>query len=448
MTQIFKRLPYLIIPFVLIWMMYYLPSFRCVSISNILSLLLLGYVLFKIQGRLITPFNLLMACLYLFHSGHLWISLFRSDITAFVYELRYIGDINTAISVYRDITSILIIFMSVGVLALKECKPAKQHNFVVNSNVHVIILLLFIISMGTEVVRASHVAAVGYAAGFQYSSSFALILADFVNILLYIMLYICRKNKKYFRRYMLMLLFRAFFVMILVGNRGASVVNLLVALFLLFNYSYLSDNKAFKKRILAYSVMVMLVLLPFISITRGGESSSGFQGNNPFEYFFMEFGETAWNVFLAKDYIDTYSPLYGIQMALSTLTIIPMSTLFFGDMLLTYGSIGQMLNDFMGYGNLGGSLISQLYMNFGNTNLLYISVVLMAWLFVWVSNVLMTKELNLNRLIIFLSLFAGCMTSIRAEWYSTMSFFKISIYLVVILYFFRQSKVLQIREVK
>lgn len=416
--------------------MYEIPNLRCVSICNISSFILLGFFIYKIQGKLLSPFILLMLCLYLFHSGHLWLSIFYSDLDNFVYELKYPGDMGNAVTVYRDITTLLIIFMSVGILTLKKCTVLKLRDYKISVNIHNFVLLLFILAMCTEIVRAATVSVKGYAAGFRYTSSFALVLADFVNILLYMMLYLCRNNKRLFKRYLFMLVFRALFIMVFVGNRGASVVNILVALYILVNYSYLSYNKSFIKKALVYSVVAMLLILPLISITRAGDSGTGFQGNNPFEYFFMEFGETAWNVFLAKDYIDAFYPLYGMQIAVSTLTIIPMSTSLFGDLFLTYSNIGQMLNEYLGgFTNLGGSMLSQLYMNFGGSNYIYISSIGMALIFSWVSNTLMTKELSIYKMIIFLSLFAGLMMNIRDEWYSTMSYLKIGIYVAALIFF-------------
>lgn len=82
-------------------------------------------------------------------------------------------------------------------------------------------------------------------------------------------------------------------------------------------------------------------------------------------------------------------------------------------------------------------------MNFGDTVFLYISSGLFSFLVVWISNVLMTKRLSMFKIIIFLSLFAGLLTTVRFEWISTMSFLKIASYLVVFLYFFGAKRILR-----
>ena len=179
-----KRVPYLIISLVLILMMYDMPSLRCVSISNVISLLLLGIVLIKVQGKIFTPFNLLMGCLYLFHSGHLWVSLFYTDLSEFVYEIKYPGDIDNATVVYRDITTYLIVFMSVGILTLKKCPELKLKEYKVTNVAHILVVVTYIVAMATEFMRAGKVASVGYALGFQYTSSFSRILSDFIKFII------------------------------------------------------------------------------------------------------------------------------------------------------------------------------------------------------------------------------------------------------------------------
>lgn len=437
--QIVPRLPYLLVSGVFLYLINVVPELRSLSVINLSSLIIFEYILYKIQGKFLTPYNLFMAVLYLFHSGQLWVALYKPDVSTFITSMEYTGSVENSLMVYKLITKILIIFMSVGVLTIKKVivdfNKKSDTNYKVDDSVHYLVLVAYAVSMYYEFLRAQNVSALGYGAGYHYTNTTALILSDFVNVLLYLMLYLCKDDQKLFKRYLILLFIRALFVMIFVGNRGDSVINILIAVFLLINYSYLSVYKKKIRNYVVISGLFLLFILPIISMARSGDSFN-LAEINPVESFLMEFGDTAGNVFYSVDFVNQYSHFYGMQMLMTSLTIVPFSTVFFGDVIASYGNIGMILNEYRGYGGLGGSLISQLYMNFGDTFYLLLVSALFSLLVSWISNSLMTKKLSFYKMLIFLSLFAGVLTNVRSEWITTMSFLKIALYVILMIYIF------------
>ena len=98
------------------------PSVYLVGFCNLASLIILGNGIRKIQGKFLSPFLLVGACLYLFHSGHLWLALLdispKDVLTSFEYDYRT-TNYPYILNVYRQITIMLVIYMSVGVLVIK-----------------------------------------------------------------------------------------------------------------------------------------------------------------------------------------------------------------------------------------------------------------------------------------------------------------------------------------
>lgn len=443
------RLPYLIISGVFLYLVNMAPEIRSLSLINLSSLILFEFILYKIQGKFFTPYNVFMAIMYLFHSGQLWVALYKPDPSAFLTSMEYSGGVGDSLMVYKLITGVLIVFMAVGVLAIKKVNKENNRDryvsYRIDGTVHFLVLIAYTVAMYYELIRARNVSALGYGAGYHYTNSVALILADFVNILLYLMLYLCKDNKKFFKRYLALLLVRALFVMIFVGNRGDSVVNIIIAVFILVNYSYLSQNKKEIRKYVLIAGLMLLLLLPMISMVRSGDALN-LASLNPIESILIEFGDTAGNVFYSVGFVNQYSHFYGMQMLVTSLTIIPFSTALFGGLIASYGNIGMILNDYRGYGGLGGSLISQLYMNFGDTFYLYLVAALFSLLVVWISNSLMTKKLSFYKMLIFISLFAGVLTTVRSEWITTMSFLKIALYVIILIYILNGSKIIYERK--
>lgn len=417
--------------------MYIYPSINTIAIVNLASFLFFSYAIYKKQKEFLTPLLLVLWSLYIFHSGHLWISFFKVNALSYLLDFGYSYSESELIDIYRMLTVLLIIFGCTGLRFAKRNKQKKEDiAFNPPSWMHSVVIILYIIMMYFEVERAGNVSVSGYGDGYHYSNSFALMLSDWVNMLLITMMFVYRNNPKIFWRYTNMLLIRALFIMFFVGNRGSSVIQIITAVFIISRYSYLADNKVKLRQLLLGIGAFLLVALPLISIIRSGISSNdAFSNQGPVESFLIEFGDTARNTFLVDDFIHQFGDVSGQQMLSTSLTILPMSTILWGEIINQYGLVGAFLNDFYNIKGLGGSMFAQLYFNFGNSFWLYLSTVLMALLTTWVSNTLMTNINSIYKVIIFLGLFVGLMTNVRSEWYSTMSCLKISLYLCVLFLF-------------
>lgn len=434
------------------------PSVYWVGLSNIFSLFFLGNAIRIIQGKLLTPFLLISVCLYVFHSGHLWLAFFNINANDFLtsFGLEY-QTTNSAyiVHTYSEITILLTLFMETGVLFLKKCKSQDMvytgEQICATKTFKNGFILLYVAAMFFELKRAISVAATSYGEGYHYDGSSEMFIANAVDALLLFFLYINRGRKKEFRFYLMLQLFRTLFIMFFVGNRGSSVIYLLVTLFVVSTYSYLSLDKKKMRNIIISMFAFFLVALPFISATRGGSRdkiavTEFVNDNNPLESFLIEFGGTAGNVFLTKDFVNIIGPSYGFQIIGTTLTIVPASTYIFGDIITKNVSIAGMLNEYNNQQGLGGSLISQLYFNFYGTFFLYVSIILVALLCVMCSNNLMRGCNTIYSTFIFLCLFSGLMTFVRGEWYDVVSQIKISIYIALLIYITRNNLIIKYKK--
>lgn len=426
-----------------------------IGLVNIISLLFFSYSIYKIQGKFLTPILLVSICLYIFHSGHLWLALLQLSpyefLTSFDFDYQTIN-YTYILNVYKDITIVLIIFMSVATTLVKpityDSVLSDRKRFCITRLLKYTFYVLYVFAMYFELKRAIAVSATSYGEGYLYGSRTEQYIASFVNVLLLLFMYVYRHDKKRFRLYLGLQLFRTLFIMFFVGNRGTSVIYLLITLFIVVNYSYLALNKRKIKTIMLISLVFVLVALPFISATRGGSrddmSISEFMNkNNPIENFLIEFGGTASNVFLTKDYVYSKGASYGIQFVGTTLSILPGSTKIFGNIISNNVSIGMKLNNFAGRKGLGGSLISQLYFNFYGTWFLYVSVILTSILMVWTSNQLMKKQDSLYYILFLLCLLSGLFTWVRGEWYDVIIQVKFCIYVLVMLKIFKNKLIIR-----
>lgn len=418
------------------------------SIVNLVSLLALGNCVRLIQGRLLSPFMLIVASLYVFHSGHLWLSLLNSNPDSFLLSFDWYkaSNIHYIIETYKGITSLLIIFMVVGAFSIKPIVPDNETDCIdysVTRQFKYGFLILYLLAFYFEVLRAISVSNLGYGDGYHYGNTIAQYVVFSVDVFLLMLLYIYRKNPKQFKYYLILDIAKILFVMFFVGNRGSSVINLLIIVFIITNYSYLAYNRR-KLRSIMLSVFAFLILaLPLISATRGERSNMGLSEfvntGSPIESFLEEFGGTVYNVFLTQDYISAIGTAHGLQILGTTLSILPGSTMLFGDIITTNVSIGSMLNIYNNRQGLGGSMIAQLYFNFGDSIFLFISMAIIAFAVSAISNRLMKGNTGLYKTILLLSLFSGFMTFVRGEWYDVVTEFKVCVYLVIILYVFRNQ---------
>lgn len=442
---IIYKAKYVLTSIVLLFIISYINSVYVLGWINLLSLLYFGYGIIKIQKQILSPFLLIGICLYIFHSGHLWLSLFNISPEQFLQSFQWYGtsSINEIYYIYSIVTSVLIIYMTTGILFLKSSSYINTLSQTILPSIpfKCIFFGLYIVLIIFDCLRAKSVSALGYGGGYKYNSDIVLNLSVVVDLLLLLFLYLYRNNKKYFKLTLGLQIFKALLIMFFVGNRGASVISLLIALFILAQYSYLGRNKARLRKIVLFSAIFLLVSLPFISMTRGGKSSIGFNDfvkqENPIEIFLTEFGGTVYNVFLVSQYVETQGTSQGLQILATSFALMPGSTFVFGNVITQNVSIGSMLNKYFNREGLGGSMIAQLYFNFGNSVYLYISIFLLALLSSWVSNRLLVKPKSIYSIFIYLCLFSGLMTFVRGEWYDVIIKFKFGLYLVALMYLFR-----------
>lgn len=454
MKLINTRIRYFLFALICIATLHFNLPVRVIGIINMMSLIVLGNAIKNKQGKLLSPFLLIAICLYVFNCGHLWLSVFSLSPSRLLMDFgKYYKtfDINIIIEVYKEITYLLIVFMLTGLVAVKPISMFSNKHFDISIEMsqafRFVFLILYAISMYLEFKRSSSVAALSYAEGYHYSTVTAIYLVSLVNILLFFFLFLYQDNPKKFKFYLLLQIIRSLFIIMFVGNRGTSVINLLLTFFILATYSYLSYDSKKIRNILVALLVFFVIAMPFVSSTRGTSDAVGMQeflnNNNPIENFLEEFGGTVQNVFLAKEYCSGHMPSYGFQIFATTLSIFPGSTILFGDIITSQVSIGSLFNELYNIQGLGGSMLAQLYFNFDYSVWLFISVILSALLISWVSNKLMNEKLGLYSSLVFLCLFSGLLTWVRGEWYEVIGDLKMGLYVMFVIYLFRGSILIQ-----
>lgn len=441
-----KKAFYIIIAIVFIFICWHAESFESLAVVNILSLVVLGYGVIKQQNAIVTPFNIIISTLYLFHTSHLWLSLFHGSEYLFMQKYFASGALGT-ISVFKVLTILLILFFIVGVCFLKPVthwysKDTMEYRM--NNSGKQLIIILYVISFYFEIQRALSVYALGYGEGYHYGSSLGIYISNIVQVLLLLALYVYRNDRKNFLLFSVLVIIRSLFIIILIGNRGKAVMELLMLLFIATHYATSIISKRKIGRATISLLLLLIILLPFISLTRGDRANISvgefISSSNPVESFLEEFGGTVGTVILSDNYVSERGSFHGAQILSTTLTIVPGSTFLFGSTISKYASFAGMLNEYNSIQGLGGSMLAQLILNFGYSPFLYISLIAMALLSVWLSNRLMSENnISIYRFILLISLFLGLLINVRGEWYETVSQIKVALYIMLALYLIQKS---------
>lgn len=415
-------------------------SLTILAIVNVFLLLLSLISLKKTQNSIFTPFTIILACLYLFHCGHLWLTLIETDVEKWDFLFNYTATDELQESVYAYITQLLICFYLVGLYKLKpslqvrtDCLKFSSTSLIFN----IVFGIIYIICLYYDSLRAIKVAAVGYGLGYTYESGFAFTLSAFLNGLFIFMFLVNRNNRNILLMLILMVLLRVYIVMFLVGNRGSSIVFVILVVYILSKYTTFKtffSNSA----VIVVLVTLLTIFLPLISLTRNDtiqvNSISDFIIKyNPISYFLGEFGFTVKTVILAFQH-DIPEFRNGAQFFYSSLAIFPASDAIFGSTYRNYVSISGELNHLESIRGLGGSLIANVYVNFGNSTWGYIAFSMLAYLTCWFSNKLNDARQSIYKFLLLFSMFAGMLTAVRGEWYDFVTQVKTMLYLILFLW--------------
>lgn len=417
-------------------------SLHVLAVLNILFFIFSFVSLARVQNNSFTPFSIILVSLFLFHCGHLWLNLLDTDVEKWEFLFDYSASLALQKKVYSYVTQLLICFYLVGLIKLRPVLDLQKDYFIFTSTskfFNFIFFLAYFVSLYFDIMRAIKVAAVGYGLGYTYEFGFAFTLSAFLNGLFIFMFLVNRNNKKFLYLLISLVLLRIFIVMFLVGNRGGSIVFAILIVYILSKFTILK-NFFSNKSVIFLMVISMTIFLPLISLTRTDtihvDSISDFIFKyNPISYFFAEFGSTIKTVILAFQY-DIPKFGNGTQFFYSTLPIVPGSDALFGSVYREYVSIGGELNKLASIQGLGGSLLANVYVNFGNAILGFIAICFFARLTCLFSNRLNNTNQSIYKLLLYSSMFAGMLTAVRGEWYDFVTQVKTMLYLILILWMF------------
>lgn len=179
-----------------------------------------------------------------------------------------------------------------------------------------------------------------------------------------------RVNNRNWKKYYYFALLRIGLQMLLVGNRGPLMICLIMYEFAKKAFPVNSEKR---KKIPITQILAIGLLfcigLSYVAVIRGGNRVSiteFFAEYNPITLFFSEFGSTLVTPILANQYVRINGDLGGMGFLGAIAIILPLSTYYLGN-IRNLSNVAAILNSFSPTASaLGGSIFSDLIMNFSN----------------------------------------------------------------------------------
>lgn len=436
-----NRLIYIAVSAILFVALLFELPIQVIGVINLLFLFFSFFSLSKVQKSAFTPFNVILACLFLFHSGHLWLSLVTSDVARWDYLFNYTATEAQKMETYSFVTQMIIVFYWAGMLNLKpyiKVKTVKEKLEKWTSPLLIFITICaYMLCFYYDIGRAARVQALGYGAGYQYESGFSYTVSVFLNELLILLFIVNRHNKRMLTFLISLVSIRFILVLALIGNRGAAIIFAIMIIYILAKYT--SYSRFFSNKFSLFLIVLAgSIALPFISLTRNDYIKTNGVVDfiityNPFTYFLAEFGGTIKTLFIAMEY-NYEKFLNGAQFFYSSLAIFPGSDFLFGGSSREYIGFALVLNRLDAIRGLGGSLIANIYVNFGYSIFAYIAMGIMGWITSCFSNGLVQRKTSLYTTLIYFGMFFGMLTAVRGEWYDFLINIKLMAYLIILIW--------------
>lgn len=435
-----NRLIYLAVSAILFVVLFFELPIQVIGVINLLFLFFSFFTLSKVQKSTFTPFNVILVCLFLFHSGHLWLSLVTSDVSRWDFLFNYTATEAQKIKTYSYVTQMIIVFYWVGILKLKP-NNNKQVSENLETRTSSLLLLTtivcYLLCLYYDIGRAVRVQALGYGGGYQYETGFSYTVSVFLNELLILLFIVNRHNKKMLSFLISLVSIRLVLVLVLIGNRGAAIIFAIMIIYILAKYT--SYSRFFSNKFSLFLIVLAgSIALPLISLTRNDYIKTNGVVDfiityNPFTYFLAEFGGTIKTLFIAMEY-NYKKFLNGAQFFYSSLAIFPGSDLLFGDGHRDYIGFALSLNRLDSIRGLGGSLIANIYVNCGYSVFSYIAMGVMGWITSYFSNGFAQRKSSLYATLIYFGMFFGMLTAVRGEWYDFLINIKLMAYLIILMW--------------
>ncbi len=221
----------------------------------------------------------------------------------------------------------------------------------------------------------------GYEAKYMLSSVLLTAADTYFPISVICILMAAPQENKSWKYYYLFALVRMALQMFIVGNRGPLIITLLICEMVRRTFRVREKKKISFVRKLIYVTAAIAVCLTisFVAVARGrgSISFSEFMTNyNVLALFLSEFGSTLITVILTVNYTASHGFLLGKTYLGGLAVLLPFSSSYMAD-IRSYMNVGALMNPYSPSGGaLGGSVFADMYINFGDSGLVIISIII------------------------------------------------------------------------
>lgn len=365
------------------------------SIASVIQLVLCINLVYKSTKTLISLGPIFIILIFLFHSGYTYLLLWGRP-------LSMISSVSIPSYIKAQIFTQLCL-MSITLGYVNNYKRIRLKKRVVNYDIKLItriVTLVFLISFPVKaycsiIFETQVVYSDGYLAVFEaYNTPFLRLLNLIQEFCLpsFLLMMVLRKDKKQFVSICFILVVLMLAAGMFSGRRSVAICNLL-AVFLMY---FTVVKTISKKEILIYLSLafLMLTILPVINTMRSlqGDNGAGISMELakaagdlnedleiPFSSFFKEFGGSVLSLYSVMDLFSRLGDFHynmGLSYVLSPFNAVPKVRMWFDNIELYHNSLFYVdfLRSYPEYRHIqyGGSILGELYYNFGWFGFLFI----------------------------------------------------------------------------
>ncbi len=419
-----------------------------ISVITLLQLIYAVIIFLTMRVSLLNFGSVFIICLMLFNYGQTWLYAINVDVT----DLQGYTNIFSLFSDEIIITALRfsIVIVNISLLIFLALTQRGEHNDKNRSsaldycqlplaygNWRLVYILYWCVVLFSNVQRAMRVSLLGYVSGYTFDNTF------FYTINLYIipmviieMKYRKRKGQRYLGA-LLPLIINEAIIILLVGNRGASLIRIIVIAIYYFSNNQRKKIKASYMIGLGCLALLVMMVMPFISVTRTDLLEIDFWTfivkNNPIIIFLSEFGATLSTFCYAISAVNMGSGSNGLQMVSCLLTIVPGSGFIFPNITENL-EFASRLNNVFRIKGLGGSMTGELFYNFKQFGSVVYGIL---WTFSYklISSTYGKQKTLYKEILVYMAMF-GMLTWIRGSLYDFINAMKTAIYFCILLFVF------------
>jgi len=402
-----------LILFLLVGKSFFSLEFLCVF--SLINTLIIMSIIFKIGKRMFSASSMFMLFLAVFHFGQAWLYAFGAEVDKTIsydvfslYHDQSIYDILMfSLLSYNLIAVFWVLFSKNNITPDEIIQEQENEKRIFDRKIVLYFGIVFFLVLLIPVLIYDYLS-ITITAEFGHSGLYdnAGVLSTWAAANSYfplaiIMILLGSDPKKNGWKWMYYYAIgRCLLLMILTGKRGSFVIPLLLYIFCKHHFI-----KKYKRKHIIWIVIagvLLLSVISFVSYGRGDYSGMDFleflQEKNIIVQTLSEFGGSFTTTVLSYNYTLSYGFLEGKSYLGALSVFFPLSDTLFGG-IKQYMSVSDMLNPYSPSGGaLGGSLFSEMYINFGYYALLLTPVY--AWVVSKIENVINTANKH--------SLFAVC----------------------------------------